>query len=393
MSDSPWDGDEIFRRIQEEVKVEANFSGGMLTLDDSGNQKSGNKSAGAARQYIGRLGKTEMGQVGVVVGYFKNYKWTLLDSELYFPKIWFNKEHENLKKRWHVPSQKTFKSKIDIAMEMIYNAKKNGVPFSIVGCDNYYGKDITFRRKLDNENIKYIAAVRANCKVYLTRPIVSWREPKRKCKRDKIMEITGDSVKVGKLLESVQLESVFVRHCERGSLYYDCAQMPVYTVDKLGNVQREILIIRKEKNEQEKYTFALSNLDISTPKHELIFWRCARFFVERTIQDCKDELGWDELQALKYRAWKHHISLIALALWFSCKVKIEFEKDYPRDPVLNEYLALDVLPRFSLPNIRSVLRVLFPFISPSLIQIQNSIVQTFVERARSTASRLRLASG
>ena len=150
-------------------------------------------------------------------------------------------------------------------------------------------------------------------------------------------------------------------------------------------------VVRKEKNEQEKFTFALSNLEISSPIQDLIFWRCARFFIERTIQDCKDELGWDELQGLKYRAWKHHIALIALGLWFwfSCKIKIEFERDYPRDPALNEELGLETLPHFSLPNIRSILRVLFPFQLPSLYEMQNTIIQTFIERARSTASRLR----
>ena len=125
---------------------------------------------------------------------------------------------------------------------MIIKAKKNGIPFSIVGCDSYYGMSIDFRRKLENENIKYMASVRSNYKVYLTKPTVSWRAPKRKRKRDKIMVVTGSKpIKVGKLRDSLKLESVFVRTCERGNLCYDCAQVPVYTVDKLGNVQCEIL--------------------------------------------------------------------------------------------------------------------------------------------------------
>jgi SRSO17 transposase len=40
----------------------------MLTLDESGDERAGAKSAGAARQYLGRLGKVEMGQVGVALG-------------------------------------------------------------------------------------------------------------------------------------------------------------------------------------------------------------------------------------------------------------------------------------------------------------------------------------
>jgi hypothetical protein len=30
-----------------------------------------------------------------------------------------------------------------------------------------------------------------------------------------------------------------------------------------------------------------------------------RYFVERSIQDAKSEMGWDEFQAQKLRAWEH----------------------------------------------------------------------------------------
>ena len=68
MSDSPWEARDIFRQIQSEIAKRGKLSGGMLTLDESGDQRAGDKSAGAARQYIGRLGKVDLGQVSVVLG-------------------------------------------------------------------------------------------------------------------------------------------------------------------------------------------------------------------------------------------------------------------------------------------------------------------------------------
>jgi hypothetical protein len=57
-----------------------------------------------------------------------------------------------------------------------------------------------------------------------------------------------------------------------------------------------------------------------------------RYFVERSIQDAKSELGWDELEAQKYLAWMHHLALTILALWFVTQTKIELEKQYAHDP-------------------------------------------------------------
>lgn len=396
ISDSPWNGKKVFERIQKEVSKEANFNGGMLTVDDSGDKRSSDKCAGAKRQYLGRLGKVDMGQVGIVIGYYKSMKWTLLGSELYFPEEWFTSKYKELRKHLHVPEEKKFKSKIDIALEMILNAKKNGVPFSSVGCDSYYGASNEFRRELAKNNIMYMAATKCFQKVYLTRPTVEWREPMRKCKQEKIMEIYSDygAIKLGSLLCYTKLETVFVRHCERGILEYDCAKIPVFTVDKHGDVQQETILIRKEKNEKEKYTYAFTNAPETASLQELISLRCERFFVERTIQDCKEELGWDELEAMKYRAWSHHLALIGLALWFTCKMKLELCRHHPRDISLCQKLRVEQLPQISLPNIRSILQAIFPVLKASLMQTRRNIIDGLVKRARSTASRLHsLASG
>jgi hypothetical protein len=61
MSDSPWSAGAVFDQIQAEVRQRPELKGGMLTLDESGDKKAGSQSAGVARQYLGRLGKVDMG--------------------------------------------------------------------------------------------------------------------------------------------------------------------------------------------------------------------------------------------------------------------------------------------------------------------------------------------
>jgi len=58
MSKSPWPGQAVMKRIQAELKAAQGLEqGGVAILDESANKKAGDKSAGASRQYNGRLGK------------------------------------------------------------------------------------------------------------------------------------------------------------------------------------------------------------------------------------------------------------------------------------------------------------------------------------------------
>src|SRR6266496_735848 len=69
MSDSPWSSAAVFQRIQAEIRARPDLHAGMLTLSESADERAGEMSAAAARQYLGRFGKVDLGQVGVALGY------------------------------------------------------------------------------------------------------------------------------------------------------------------------------------------------------------------------------------------------------------------------------------------------------------------------------------
>ena len=65
MSDSPWSIPSVVQQVQREIAATPGLSsGGVLILDESAEERAGDHSAGAGRQYNGRLGKIEMSQVG-----------------------------------------------------------------------------------------------------------------------------------------------------------------------------------------------------------------------------------------------------------------------------------------------------------------------------------------
>src|SRR5918992_929006 len=65
-SASPWSGEAVCRQVQDELKATPELvRGGVLLVDESAEEKASAKSAGAGRQYNGRMGKVEMPGRGV----------------------------------------------------------------------------------------------------------------------------------------------------------------------------------------------------------------------------------------------------------------------------------------------------------------------------------------
>jgi predicted Co/Zn/Cd cation transporter (cation efflux family) len=111
--------------------------------------------------------------------------------------------------------------------------------------------------------------------------------------------------------------------------------------------------------------------------------------VERSNQDAKSEIGWDELQAQKYRAWEHHLALTILATWFIAQTKLEWAQTYPHDPNLVQQLELEVLPALSVANVRLLLQAVLPLPQLSPEEATRLVATHLVNRSRSTRSRLR----
>ena len=171
MSDSPWEAQAVIRKVQEEIASTPGLqAGGMLLLDESADEKAGPKSAGAGRQYNGRLGKIEMSQVGTFLAFFKGVVWTWVDGELFLPEHWFTPEMADERKRVGIPTERQFATKIELGWQMIQRVKVNGLPFEAVACDDLYGRSGWLRYEMDTAGIVYMAEVPENTQVYLSQP-------------------------------------------------------------------------------------------------------------------------------------------------------------------------------------------------------------------------------
>jgi len=113
-------------------------------------------------------------------------------------------------------------------------------------------------------------------------------------------------------------------------------------------------------------------------------------YAQRSIQDAKSEFGWDEFQALKYRAWEQQLALTILARWFIAETRPDWQADYDRDPSLTDDYQVADLPPLSVANVRELLRAALPLPQLSSQQAALLVVKHLDNRAR---SRLKNRSG
>jgi SRSO17 transposase len=394
MSKSPWSGPAVFAQIQADIRETPELvQGGWLILDESADEKAGEHSAGAGRQHNGRLGKIGVCQVATCLTYAHPEMgvWALIDGELFLPEAWFGPTYTERREQVELPVDRAFATKPTLGLRMILRAKASAVPFERVACDALYGRNQAFRATLDAENIGYAAQVPANTLVYEEEPRVGLpRRRRRYGQRPKRLKVLSQKAprEACALARTRQTlwRRVRVRATERGWLEAEFAVRQIWTVAAGHPARAEWLVMQREADGDIAYT--LLNAPPDTAAQKLMEWSCQRYFTERTFQDAKEELGWDEFQALKYRAWEHHMALTALALWFIAETKLEWRMTFARDPALAKEMEVEVLPALSTANVREMLKAALPIPPLTPEAATQLVVRHLVNRSRSTSSRL-----
>jgi SRSO17 transposase len=366
MSNSPWDIRFVLCKGQREIaRTPALQQGGVLILDESADEKASAHTAGASRQYNGRLGKIEMSQVGTFLAFahLPTHTWTWVEGELFVPEDWFAKEKKPDRERVGIPQDRQFATKIELGWEMIQRVHEARLPFEIVACDALYGRADWFRHKMHQAKLRYMA------------PLPEEKEA------DRIWPVEDLATR-----ESTLWQEVCGRPTERGHLTAAFACRRVFTWRE-ETLSCEWLVLHKES--EGKIADALCNAPEETPLAQLAQWACVRYFIERANQDAKSEAGFAELRAQKGLAWEHHLALTVLACWFVAQSKLEWQEQYPPDPTLLQEMQVEGLPTLSMANVRELLRAVMPLPQLTPEEATRQVVQHLFQRTQSRKSRLK----
>lgn len=395
MSHSPWEGAEVLGEIRAEIsQVERFQSGSILLLDESADEKASEKTAGAGRQYNGRMGKIEMSQVGTFLAYANDGLWSWIDGELFLPEACFNRQGAKERRRLGIPPDRKFATKIELGWQMIERVAQEGLPFELVACDTLYGRSTWLRRKMAAAHLTYMADVPVSTQVYLKEPVVAVPtkpsgQGRRAVKLQVVSEAKPIEVRAVAALPETKWTRIEVRNTERGKLGDEFSARRVWTVEKGFEAVQEWLVMRRDEHGQIHY--ALSNAPSETSLERLAWGKCQRVFIEVANREAKTEVGWDQLRAQKYLAWEHQLALTCLATWFITQTKMDWRARHPRDPQLAKELGLEVeeLPALSAANVRELLRAVMPLPQLTVKSATGLVIEHLLNRTRSRKSRLK----
>ena len=389
ISDSPWSGPGLIGAVQAKIGQHPVWdTGAVLVIDESAAEKAGQTSVGASRQHNGRLGKVDVCQVGVFAALVTPEVNSWIDGELFIPEKWFAPEAAAKRNRLGVPAERTFQTKPQLAWQIIQRAQANGMPFVAVDMDDLYGRNRELCAQLDQAGLEYYGDIPANTVVYLARPPIEWPLTRRDKQSKRYRIVSDQRYEVRQLLHWDKLEWVrlTLRPCERGDLVAAFARCRVWLVDKAGRPYQRWLLIRRQ---DKQVTYVLSNAAEETSLETMAWRKSHRYFIERSHQDAKSELGWAEFQAIKYRAWEHHLALTILASWFIADTRLDWMARHQRDPDLLARFETDVLPLLSVGNVRELFDAALPLPQFSPEEATALVIEHLINRIRSRNSRLR----
>jgi SRSO17 transposase len=351
ISNSPWDHEAVVAQIGHDAdRLLGGKPTSSLIIDESSFAKQGDRSVGVARQWSGRLGKVDNCQVAVFGVLSDGRRHAPVDMRLYLPKRWIDDPARC--ERAGIPLKaRTLTSKSQHALDIVRQARMRGMRFEWIGVDAGYGKEPAFLRALDDMNEVFVADVHRTQRIWTERPelAVPPSQPGRR-RPAKKLQASGEPVTVeslGKGFGAGDWTRCVLRDSTRGQLRVDLAHRRVWVWDGEEKTPRcWHLIVRREVKSEKTIKYTLSNAPPDTPLLRLGQMQGQRYWVERTFEDAKGECGLADYQALGWRAWHHHVTMVMLAMLFIAEQRVAHQPGLalltPRDIV---EMLQETLPR------------------------------------------------
>ncbi|MDH6103126.1 IS701 family transposase [Umezakia ovalisporum] len=250
LANSDWSVEKLKQRRLNNLKKQLNGRAITLVIDETGDRKKGKKTDYVARQYLGSVGKVDNGIVSVnAYGVYDNITFPLI-FKVFKPK-------ETLK------DSDKYKTKIELASEIITELIEFGFTINLLLADGLYGESRQFLKKIAEYKLGYVVSIKSNHAVWL--PPEQTIRANKWCKFD----ITFSNQKS---------ETRYIREViygkKRATTYWEITTNP-------------------ETMAENSTSFVMTNLQ-GNLKKTLGDLYTLRTWVEYGFRQCKQELGWTD---------------------------------------------------------------------------------------------------
>jgi hypothetical protein len=304
LSESTWDHESVNQRrigLLCADSATAPHAQGVLVIDDTGDRKDGSATAHVARQYLGSVGKTDNGIVAVTS------LWA--DARCYWPLhlVPYTPASRLAKGK----SDPGFRTKPQLAVELVEAARQAEIPFRAVVADCFYGDNTGLVEALGRAGVAFVLALKprkgiwapddaAHTPVEAAREL-GWGGPGR----------PGAWRRVTRRFRDGHTETWWAADAVLGGW---------------GPDRRHRLVVATTDPERlPKLTtwYLLTSLARPASRRaqqvqlgEIVAMYGLRNWVEQGYEQVKDELGWADFQVRSDRAIRRHWTLACLAFSF-----------------------------------------------------------------------------
>ena len=338
--ESPWEYERLQIHLNTDMPAAIMSPHGAFVVDEVGLTKQGRHSVGVQRQYNGAQGKVGNCQVAVdliyaVPGERRNadQKTWPLGMEIYLPESWT--EDKNRRKEAGIPDDVVFRTKPQIALELMDRALDQGLMPAFVTADCGYGDSGEFREHLRGRHVPYVLAVSPE-DIRVVGASVNVIAPGNGEGRR-----TRDTFPEGIAVESAgdiaartkEWKTVTWSEGTKGKMKGEFSSSMVRIVDNTAKryVSDEVCWLLLERIEDKSGTRELKaylcrGMDGASLKHLV---RCAhiRWTIEQFHRDAKQLLGLDSFEGRSWKGWHHHISMVLLAFAFLSLLRADAQPD------------------------------------------------------------------
>jgi len=265
-------------------------------IDETSALKKGTKTPGVQRQYLGCAGKVANGIVtvhlAVVHGSFK----ALLDSELYLPESW-DADRERCRKA-DIPDAVHYRSKWEIALELLARAETNQWKFDWLTFDEWYGGKPMFLRMLHAAGQRYVGEVP---KSFSCRP---GRSP-RAMSAEAVFSLPGVRRRAARTFRFEQ---------QTGPAGAWQTKVVLVALNDARRPEHRLILARNRETGEIKYF--ITNAPQSIGVRRVLRAAFVRWNVEHVFRLAKSEVGLTHFEGRSYVSLKRHLALCLVAMAF-----------------------------------------------------------------------------
>jgi SRSO17 transposase len=319
-------------------------------IDERGNPKKGQHTAGVQRQWCGNTGKTDNCVVGVHLGYVAGDFQCLLDSTLFLPKAWA--EDPVRRQEVGIPEDVVFRTKPEIALAQIARAIGHGIRVQAWTFDELYGRGREFLDGLSALGQNFVGEVPCDFTGWLQEPrVLRHPGPQEKPKggrNRRYPRLSRQALPAGEVRNLVTYSPVFrqqqwqrfrIKDGEIGPIVWEVKHATFYRRHGSDGLPgpAHTLIVARNVLDPEEIKYFLSNLVIDGQTVTLagrLWVAFSRWPIERCFEIAKSELGMDHFEMRSWRGIHRHLYLTQVSQLFCARVHQHLrEKKHAPEPV------------------------------------------------------------